>query len=161
MSVPCHLRCPEVSVQLVLVLLHVLAAAITLGATVAYAVAIRLAERDAAHLAFTIGAVRRSDRVLAIPAFLITLVTGIWITLNEHLPFERFWLAASMAIYAVILVVGFTVFGPVVRRELAALERAGTADPDYPRLRTKALLLSYGTIAGLVVIFALMVGKPG
>jgi len=146
--------------QLVLVFLHVIAAALTLGATVAYAVAIRLAERDPEHLAFTIGAVRRSDRVLAIPAFLVTLVTGLWITVNEGLPFDRLWLAASIAIYAAILVVGFAVFGPVVQRELAALERAGTADPDYPRLRAQAVVLSYGTVAALAVIFALMVGKP-
>ncbi len=146
--------------HLALVIVHVLAAAVTVGATVSYAVWIALAERQPEHLAFTIAAVRRSDRLVAIPAYVVTFVTGVWITVNEGLPFDRFWLAASIAIYAVVLVVGFGVFGPVVRRELGALERGGVEDPEYPRLRTQARLLSYATIAALVVILALMVARP-
>lgn len=153
-------RLIAVSLHLVLVIVHVVASAITLGATAAYTIAISLAERAPAHLAFTIATVRRSDRVLAIPAFLVTLVTGVWITVDEQIPFDRFWIAWSLAIFAVILVVGFTVWGPVVRRELAALSRGGMADAEYPRLRVQARVLEYGTIAALVVIFALMVAKP-
>lgn len=160
MSVPFHVRSRPLSFHLVLVIVHVVASAITLGATMAYAVAISLAERAPEHLAFTIGAVRRSDRVLAIPAFLVTLVTGVWITVDERIPFDRPWIAWSLGIFAAILVLGFTVWGPVVRRELAALARGGTADAEYPRLRGQAAALSYGTIAALVVIFALMIAKP-
>ena len=146
--------------HLVLLIVHVLAAATTLGATVAYAVSIALAERHPEHLAFTIRAVRASDRVLAIPAYLVTLVTGVWIAIAANIPFDRFWMAASLVIYAIVLVVGFAVFGPVVRRELVALERGGTADGDYLRLRTYAFLLAWGTVAALVVMFALMIAKP-
>lgn len=146
--------------QLTLVIVHVVAAAITLGATVTYAVAIALAERAPEHLAFTIGAVRRSDRLIAIPAFLVTLVTGVWVTIDEQIPFDRPWIAVSLVIFVVILVVGFAVWGPVVRRELAALSRGGTADAEYPGLRAQAAALSYGTIALLVVIFVLMIAKP-
>ena len=146
--------------HLVLVIVHVVASAITLGATAAYTIAISLAERAPEHLAFTIGAVRRSDRLLAIPAFLVTLVTGVWITIDEQIPFDRPWIAWSLVIFAFILVIGFTVWGPVVRRELTALTRGGTSDPEYPRLRAQARVLEYGTIAALVAIFALMVAKP-
>jgi len=66
----------------------------------------------------------------------------------------------SLAAYLAVLAVGFAVFGPVVRRELAALERGGIADPDYLRLRRQAQLLSLGTIAALAMILALMVAKP-
>ena len=137
-----------------------LSAAIVLGATVAYAVAISLAERAPEHLAFTIGAVRRSDRVLAIPAFLVALVTGLWLALDARLPLDRPWLAASLALYFAILITGFTVFGPTVRRQLAVLARGGAGEPAYARLRARARMLSYGTIAGLVAIFALMIAKP-
>ena len=148
------------SFHLLLVIVHVVASAITLGATMAYAIAISLAERAPDHLGFTIASVRKSDRVLAIPAFLVAFVTGVWITIDEQIRFDRFWIAWSVALFAVILVAGFTVWGPVVRRELAALERGGTTDPDYRRLRGQAALLSYGTIAALLVIFALMIAKP-
>lgn len=148
------------SPHLGVVIVHVVASALTLGATAAYAIAISLAERAPEHLAFTIGAVRRSDRVLAIPAFIVTSITGLWLTIDEQIPFDRFWIASSLALFAAILIVGLTVWGPLVRRELAALARGGTADAEYPRLRIRAALLSYGTIAALVVIVALMVAKP-
>lgn len=145
---------------LALVIVHVLAAAVTIGATVAYAVSIALAERQPEHLAFTIRAVRASDRIVAIPAYLLTFVTGAAVALVQGIPFERFWMSASIAIYAVVLVVGFGVFGPVVRRELAALERGGVTDREYVRLRTQAFLLAWGTVVALVVMTALMVAKP-
>ena len=150
----------RVLVHFGLVLVHVLAAAITLGATVTYEVAISLAERDPTHLAFTIGAVRRSDRLLGIPAFLVAGLTGLLITVNDGLPLDRFLLATALTIYVLLLGLGFTVFGPVVRREMVALERGGAADPAYRRLRGQARALSYGTIAAFVVIFGLMVAKP-
>lgn len=143
-----------------LVTLHVLFAAITIGATLSYAVWIALAERRPEHLAFTIRAVRQSDRLVAIPAYLLTFLTGVWLAAEAGIPFDRPWLAGSIALYAVVLVVGFAVFGPVVRRELSALERGGLADPDYRRLRGQARALSIGTIAALVAILALMVAKP-
>ncbi|HZP97364.1 MAG TPA: DUF2269 family protein [Candidatus Limnocylindria bacterium] len=79
---------------------------------------------------------------------------------RERDPLDRFWLVVSLAAYLAVLAVGFAVFGPVVRRELAALERGGIADPDYLRLRRQAQLLSLGTIAALAMILALMVAKP-
>lgn len=139
---------------------HIVSAAITVGATLSYAVWIALAERQPEHLAFTIGAVRRSDRLVAIPSFVVAGITGTWLVLATALPFARLWLGASLAIYAVVLVVGFTVFGPVVRRELAALEQGGVSGTEYLRLRDQARLLSYGTIAALLAILWLMVAKP-
>jgi uncharacterized membrane protein len=140
---------------------HILFAAITIGATVAYATWIAVAERQPDHLAFTIRAVRRSDRVLAIPAFVLTFVTGVWLVDLSGVRFETRWLTASVALYAVILLVGFGVFGPVVRRELDALERGGVTDGEYLRLRVRARILSFGTIVALAFILWLMVARPG
>ena len=148
------------SLQSGVLIAHVIAAAIAVGATISYAVWIALAERDPDHLAFTIRAVRRSDRLVAIPAFVIAGLTGGWLTI-ETSTIGRPWLAASVAIYLIVLIVGFTVFGPVVRRELVALERGGATDPDYGPLRRRAWLLSLGTASGLIVILVLMVAKPG
>ena len=150
-----------VSLHLWLVAAHVLFAATTIGATLSYAVWIALAERAPAHLAFTIRAVRASDRLVAIPAYVLTFVTGAWLTLEMGIPFDRPWLVASIAIYLVVLVVGFVAWGPVVRRELAALESGGVADPEYRRSRDRARWLSLGTILALVVILVLMIARPG
>lgn len=150
-----------VSLDVWLVSAHVLFAAVTVGATVSYAVWTALAERDPEHLAFAIRAVRASDRLVAIPAYVLTFVTGAWLVLARGIPLERPWLLASIAVYLVVLVVGFTVWGPVVRRELAALERGGVADAEYRRRRGQARWLALGTIAALVAILVLMVSRPG
>lgn len=146
--------------QLVLTI-HVISSAVALGATVSYAVWIRLAEADPAHVAFTIRAVRRSDRLVAIPSFLAAGLSGAWLVRDAAPSLLGPWLVLSLAIYLAVLAVGFIVFGPVVRREIAALERGGASDPAYRVLRRQAQLLSWGTVAALVVIAGLMVVKPG
>jgi uncharacterized membrane protein len=149
------------TVHLLLLIGHILFASITVGATISYAFWLALAELEPRHLAFTIRAIRHSDRLVAIPAFFLTFATGAWLVYEGGVPLDRFWLVVSVVVYVAVLVVGFVVFGPVVRRELAALERGGTRDPDYLRLRRQAQLLSLGTIAALSMILALMVAKPG
>jgi uncharacterized membrane protein len=150
----------RVSLRAALTIAHILFAAVTVGATVAYATWIAFAEQHPEHLAFTIRAVRRSDRVLAIPAFVLTLVTGVWLVDVAGIALDARWLIVSLALYLAILVVGFAVFGPVVRREIEALERGGVTDPDYGQLRLRARVLSYGTIVALVAITVLMVVRP-
>lgn len=139
---------------------HVLAAAVTLGATIAYAVSVWLAEREPDHLAFTIRAVRRSDRLVAIPAFLVTFITGVWITAEERLPYASLWLLVSVVLTIAIFVVGFGVWGPVVREQLDVLARGGVRDPEYPPLRSRAMWLYAATIGALTLVFYLMVAKP-
>jgi len=139
---------------------HILFAAVAVGASVAYTTWIAFAERHPEHLAFTIRAVRRSDRVLAIPAYVLTFVTGAWLVDVVGVRFDAHWLVVSVALYIAILVVGFVAFGPVVRREIEVLERGGVSDPEYPRLRLQARVLSYGTIMALIAITAMMVMRP-
>ena len=56
--------------------------------------------------------------------------------------------------------VGYFVFGPLVRRELAALERGGVDDPEYLRFRGRASRLGILTTTVVLIILALMVAKP-
>ena len=142
-------------------LAHIALAAIVVGATISYPVWIALAERDAEHLAFTIRAVRQSDRYVAIPAYLLLLATGAAMAWLGGIPLDRPWLAGTIGLYLLTLVVGFAVFGPVVRRELAALERGGVGDAEYRRLRARARVLTWFTILMLLAMLALMVARPG
>lgn len=151
---------PVFSIHILLLIGHILFASVTVGATVSYAFWIALAELEPRHLAFTIRAVRHSDRLVAIPAYLLTFVTGIWLVYESGVPLDRLWIVVSLVVYLAVLVVGFAVFGPTVRRELVALERGGVNDAEYRRLRGQAQLLSLGTIAALAMILALMVVKP-
>ena len=148
------------TVHVLLLIGHILFASVSIGATISYSFFIALAELEPRHLAYTLRAVRHSDRLVAIPAYLLSLVTGIWLVYETNVPLGRFWVVVSLVVYFIVLIVGFTVFGPTVRHELAALERGGFHDPVYRSLRRRAQLLSLGTIAALAMILALMVVKP-
>ena len=80
------------------------------------------------------------------------LVTGI--------PLTTGWLAVAIAIYVAAAILGYFVFGPVVRAELAALERDGVGAPEYLRRRSQARSLAIVTTTMVLVILALMVAKP-
>lgn len=144
----------------VLLFVHVLLASVVIGATVSYALWIAYAERAPEHLAFTIRAVRRSDRVVAIPAYLLLLITGLVMVGAGPFRLDRPWLLCATALYVLTLVVGFAYFGPVVRRELAALERGGIDDADYRARRREAWVSTIFTVVMLAAILALMVLKP-
>ena len=139
---------------------HVFLAVVAIGANLTYALWLRIGERDPEHLAYTIRGIRAIDRRVANPAYALLLVTGLAMVLFTGVPLAQGWLAVALALYVAAALVGYFVFGPVVRRELAALERGGVSDPEYLRFRTQARRLGVLTTAVVLIILALMVTKP-
>jgi len=139
---------------------HILVAIIAIGATLTYTLWLRIGERHPEHLAYTIRGIRTIDRRVANPAYGLLLVTGLAMVLVGGIPLAQAWLLTALVLYAAAALVGYFVFGPVVKRELAALERGGVTDPDYLRYRGQARQLAIITITAVLVIFALMVMKP-
>ena len=146
---------------LLLKLAHVLLAIIAIGANLTYALWLRLGEREPGHLAYTIRSIRAIDRRVANPAYALLLVTGAAMAISSGIPFTQPWLALAIAIYLAAAALGYFVFGPVVRVELAALERGGTTDPEYLRSRGRARALAVVTTAMVITVLALMVVRPG
>ncbi len=139
---------------------HVLLAVVAIGANLTYALWLRIGERDPEHLAYTIRGIRAIDRRVANPAYALLLVTGLAMVLFSGVPLAQGWLVAALALYVAAALVGYFVFGPVVRRELAALERGGVSDPEYLRFRAQARRLGILTTTVVLIILALMVTKP-
>ncbi|MEX2047546.1 MAG: DUF2269 family protein [Chloroflexota bacterium] len=139
---------------------HVLLAVVAIGGNLTYALWLRLGEREPEHLAYTIRGIRTIDRRVANPAYALLFVTGIALMVVTGIPLTTPWLAAAIAIYAAAAILGYFVFGPVVRRELAALERGGAQDPEYLHWRGRARTLGIITTTMVTVILALMVTKP-
>ncbi len=139
---------------------HVLLAVVAIGGNLTYALWLRFGEREPEHLAYTIRGIRAIDRRVANPAYALLFVTGIALVLVTGIPLTTPWLAAAIAIYVAAALVGFFVFGPVVRAELAALERGGVTDPEYVRRRAQARVLGLATTVMVLAILALMVLKP-
>ena len=139
---------------------HVLLAIVAIGANLTYALWLRIGERDPEHLAYTIRGIRAIDRQVANPAYGLLLVTGLAMVVFSGVPLTQGWLVVALALYVAAALVGYFVFGPVVRRELAALERGGVGDPEYLRLRGRARRLGILTMTVVLIILALMVTKP-
>jgi len=149
-----------VSLVALLLLAHVLLALITIGGNLTNTLWLRLGEREPEHLAYTIRGIRAIDRAVANPAYALLFVTGIALALVTGTPLTTGWLAVAIAIYVAAAILGYFVFGPVVRAELAALERDGVDAPEYLRRRSQARSLAIVTTTMVLVILALMVAKP-
>jgi len=149
-----------VSLVALLLLAHVLLALITIGGNLTNTLWLRLGEREPEHLAYTIRGIRAIDRAVANPAYALLFVTGIALVLVTGIPLTTGWLAVAIAIYVAAAILGYFVFGPVVRAELAALERDGVDAPEYLRRRSQARSLAIVTTTMVLVILALMVAKP-
>ena len=139
---------------------HVFLAVVAIGANLTYVLWLRIGERDPEHLAYTIRGIRAIDRRVANPAYALLLVTGVAMAVITGVSLTRGWLAVALALYLAAALVGYFVFGPVVRRELAALDRGGVSDPEYLRFRVHARHLGILTTTVVLVILALMVTKP-
>ena len=139
---------------------HVLLAMIAVGANLTYTLWLRIGERDPEHLAYTIRGIRAIDRRVANPAYALLLVTGLAMVVFSGVPLAQGWLVVALALYGAAALVGYFVFGPVVRRELAALERGGVGDLEYLRFRGHARRLGILTTTVVLIILALMVMKP-
>jgi uncharacterized membrane protein len=145
---------------MLLLFAHVLLAIIAVGANLTYGLWLRIGERHPEHLAYTIRGIRAIDRRVANPAYGLLLVTGLAMVFVNGVSLTQGWLVVALALYVAAALVGYFVFGPVVKQELAALERGGVDDPEYLHFRGRARQLGILTTTAVLTILALMVTKP-
>jgi uncharacterized membrane protein len=148
-----------VSLVLLLKFVHVVSAIVALGANVTYAVWLRAAGRDRDRLVFAIRTIRVLDRMVANPAYIVVLLTGVGMVLLGHFSFETGWIALSLVLYVGVAVIGISLFAPAVRRQLAEAERDPTSE-SYRAAAGRSNALGVLTIAIVLVIVFLMVTKP-
>jgi uncharacterized membrane protein len=147
---------------LALKLVHVLAAIVALGANVTYAMWLSAAGRDRDRIVFAIEGIRRLDRRLANPAYVVLLLTGLGMVATGAYRFGvagMHWLDLAVALYVATAIVGIALFAPAIRHQLAEAQR-DPASARYAALARRTRLLGYATIAAVVVIVTLMVTKP-
>jgi len=141
-----------------LLLIHVLAAIVAVGANVGYAFWLAYAERDRGHLAFAVGGIERMDRIVTGPAYLVLLLSGIVLILAENWPLTQLWLLAGIILYVVSGTVSFVILTPSLRRQLAlAAEDTGSA---YREAARRSWLTAWLIVAIVASVVGLMVLKP-
>jgi uncharacterized membrane protein len=147
------------SLFIALKLIHVLSAITAVGANVTYAFWLRRGGTDRERLLYSIDGVRRLDRTIANPAYIVVLVTGVLMVLTGAYSFETGWIAAAIVLYILTAIVGLTLFAPALRRQQAEAERDPTS-PAYAAAANRSNLFGVLTTVIVIVIVYLMVAKP-
>lgn len=147
---------------LALKLVHVVAAIVAVGANASYAVWLSSAGRDRERLVFAIEGIRRLDRRLANPGYIVLLISGIAMVATGAYRFGApgmHWLDLAVTLYALTAVLGIAVFAPAIRGQLAEARR-DPATPAYEAAARRTWRLTLATTCVVLVIVTLMVTKP-
>lgn len=105
-----------------------------------------------------------ADWLFTAPAVVLQPVTGAWLISRSGLQWDDLWLVATYALYAVAGLCWMPVVAIQIRLK-RMLERAAAGEP-LDQLRYHALFriwfaLGWPAFGGLIVVFFLMVMKPG
>lgn len=143
----------------ILLLIHVLAAIVAVGANLTYAIWFRAAGTDRDRLVFVIRTVRMIDSRIANPAYIVLLVTGLLMVAGGVVSLTAGWILAALALYVATAVVGVALFAPAIRRQLAEAERDVTSE-SYRAAAARSTALGVVTTVLVLLIVVLMVTKP-
>lgn len=143
---------------LLLKVIHVMAAIVAVGGNLTYAFWLRRAGRDPDRLVWTMEGIRRFDRAIANPSYIVLLVSGILMVTTGQWRFEQLWLSASLGLYALVALLGILLFAPAIRRQIA--EAHDPTSDAYVLAARRSGFLGVVTTAIVVVIVVLMVTKP-
>lgn len=141
--------------------IHVILAIVAVGFNAAYGLIIGRARRaGTAELGFALRTVKVMDDYVANPCYVLLLLTGVGMVHAAGYPWSLKWIHGSLALLVVAFVLAIGFYTPTLRKQIAALEARGPADPEFVRLGKRGSML--GGILGIIVfvIIGLMVYKP-
>jgi uncharacterized membrane protein len=148
-----------VEAWVVLKYVHILAVVVALGANFTYAFWLTRAGRDSERLVFVIESIRRLDRRVANPGYIVAAIAGVGIVLTGPYRFETPWIVAAIVLYVLVAVLGIALYAPAVRVQLELARRAPESEA-YGAAARRARALGLLVTAIVVVIVGLMVFKP-
>jgi uncharacterized membrane protein len=139
---------------------HVLAAIMAVGFNMSYGILIRRAAAEPQHLGHTLRTVKVLDERFANPAYGLLFVIGLAMVFIGWPNITDLWIVLAIGLYLVAVIVGFGVYSPLLRRQIATIESAGPDSAEYQTLAGRGT--SIGALLGAitVAIVVLMVLKP-
>ncbi|HEV3474514.1 MAG TPA: DUF2269 family protein [Actinomycetota bacterium] len=140
--------------------LHVVLAIIAVGFNASYGIWLSRAARDPDHELHVLRGIKALDDRFANPAYALLLVTGLIMVAISGVRITDFWIAAGLALYALVVVVGAGLYTPTLRRQIEVLEVQGPTSPAYQRLATRSRITGIGLAIPTIIIVFLMVTKP-
>lgn len=139
---------------------HVLLAMVAVGFNASYGIWLaRAAKAPQATQSHVLRTIKFLDDRIANPAYGLLLLTGLLMIFSAGIP-VRLWIALSIGLWLVLIVVGLGVYTPTLRDQIRVLESEGPGSEEYQRLSSRGRTL--GIVLGIivVVIVFLMVTKP-
>lgn len=149
-----------VLLYLIIKYIHILAAIIAVGFNLTYAVWIIRAQRDRAHLDFALRGVKVLDDYFANPAYLLLLLTGLAMVYISRYQLTALWLLASLILWVIAIILGYTVYTPTLRKQIMTLAASGAESAEYRRVAQRGAALGITLAVIVLIILALMVLKP-
>jgi uncharacterized membrane protein len=140
--------------------LHVLLAVVAVGFNASYGIWLARVAKEPEHAPHVLRGIKFLDDRIANPAYGLLLVLGLAMVWEAGIPFSTFWIAASLVLYVVLVIVAVTGYSPALRRQVALAE-AGRVDSDEYRQAARRGGISGGILGVIVVIIIFfMVTKP-
>lgn len=141
-------------------LLHVLLAIVALGANLTYGAWFARANMHPESAPFALRGIAFIDTWIANPAYLLMLPTGLAMVWLAGYSMGTHWIAWAMGLWLVAILAAYLGYSPVLRAQLAAVERDGVAGPAAQALATRGQIWA-GVLGVLILaILVLMVFKP-
>lgn len=154
------------STYLLLKTLHVLSSVLLVGTGFGTAYFFYFANRSGNVQAQAVVAtlVVRADWWFTTPAAIVQPLSGLALAAMAGYPWSAPWLVWALVLYALAGACWLPVL--FLQHRMAQLARAAAAEgtslpPDYQRLARRWELLGYPAFAAMLVVFWLMVAKPG
>ena len=143
-----------------ILLVHIGAAIVAVGANVTYAFWLALAGQDRARLVFAINGIRRLDGRVANPAYIALALKGVPLVIVGNWSFTTPWIWISIVLYIATALIGIALYSPALRVQLTAAEEDPGSEA-YAAAARRSNILGILTLVVVSIIVGLMVLKPG
>jgi uncharacterized membrane protein len=140
--------------------LHIVFAIVAIGFNVSYGLWLRRAATEPEHAAHILRGIKFLDDRFATPAYVLLLVTGLWMVFVGDIPFSTFWIATGLGLYVVLVVGAMFFYTPALRRQTALAEGGRSDSDEYRALSKRGTSIGIALVVLVFVIEFLMVTKP-
>jgi uncharacterized membrane protein len=148
------------SLESILLYLHILSAIAAFGANITYALWLSRAEKNPEALTFSLHTVKIMDDWIANPAYILLFPTGWWLASINHWPLTTPWILSALILYAVLSVVGLAIYSPTLKKQIALAESVGPAAPEYKKISFRSNAIGIMLNILVLIVIYLMVAKP-
>jgi len=150
-----------ITLYAILKAVHILMVIIALGANLSYPLWLYVGHKNPAHLPFALKGIQKLDDLIANPAYILSLFTGLGLCWYMHLnPLSVSWLWMSLILYAIAAGTGIAVYSPLLKKQIVALSTEGMAGKTYQHLNRKGRNTGIFIFLVAFAIILLMVAKP-